>query len=251
MPTPNLRIYHKTLIATHIVIMAAIVFLSIGLFIVGKNINDAVSAVNETMTVVNRPRTGSIAGFNQTLFGVDALVKQTNGIVNHEDKQLTTLDAQELQFFNDFHSVAVKSGNTVSALGDTSKAATGTLDGLTAVLTTVNDPNTGIKPIMVSTNKTINDIDFYATDPHVRKFVDNLDPLSVNMVAITGNTAGITKNLDETTNDFQTKFHTWLYPVPCKTASCKWAKVFKFAVDASKFAEPFDFAAQGYEAIKK
>jgi hypothetical protein len=251
----KLRLYHKTLIVLHIVMIAAVIFVSVGLYFVGRTVNTAVtqntSDIHALFDVLNRPRTGTIAGANQVIFGADALLKQTNGIVNHEEKQLTTLDQQEQKFFDDFHTVAFNAGTTVATIGDTAKAATGTLNNATAVLATVNDSKTGIGPMIVAGTKTINDIDFFANDPHVKAFIANLEPLSNNAVAITGSGAVIAKNLGETTTDFQTKFHTWLYPVPCKTASCKWGKVFNFALDVSKFAEPFDLVTQGYESIKK
>jgi len=254
----KLRLYHKTLISLHLVMIVAVIFGSVVLYEVSKEVTTTLTGIkqnsndlHDTFTVVNRPRTGTMAGVNQVVFGTDAVLKQTNGILNHEEKQLATLDNQEQKFFDDFHSVAGKAGTTIDNLGETSKAATGTLNGATKTLAIVNDKDNGIGVTIANANKTITDADFFATDSHVKAFVDNLDPLSKNAVVITGNLGGITKNLDATTTDFQQRFHEWLYPVPCKTAGCRWGKIFNFALDASKFAEPLDFAAQAYQSIKK
>ena len=254
----KLRLYHKTLIALHLVLILAIIFGSVGLYLIGTQVNDTLASIkqnsndlHDALIVINRPRTGTIAGLNQTIFGADALLKQTNGIINHEERQLTTLDTQELSFFNDFHGLANKAGNTVDNLSITENAAAGTLNETTKTLAIINDKETGIGTTIRNINKTVADTDSMMTDTHVQAFIDNLEPLSKNAVAISGNVAGITNNLDATTTDFQHKFHTWIYPEPCKTASCKWGKVLNFALDVSKFAEPLDFAAQAYSNIKK
>jgi ABC-type transporter Mla subunit MlaD len=254
----KLRLYHRTLIIQHIVTTSAIVFLCVGAFFVGRQAMDTLVAVKQnsndlhaSFEIVNRPRTGTLAGANQVIFGTDALLKQTNGILNHEEKQLSTLDTQERQFFDKFNLLANKTGITIDKIGDTAtatsgtlNAATGTLNESTRTIQILNDKDNGIGVTIKNANKTINDVDFFATDEHVRAFVNNLDPLSKNVVTVTG-------NLGDMTGDFKTKFHTWLYPVPCTTWQCKVGKIVEFAGDAGKFAEPAYFVEQMIQSWKK
>jgi hypothetical protein len=247
----RLRLYHKTLIAQHMVIIAAIIFACVGSYFVGKqiistltSINVAANDVHATFGEINKPRTGTLAGLDQVIFGASALLKQTNGILNHEEKQLSTLDKQEAILFDDLHMLAGHTNDEVVTLNTT----TGTLNTL---LGTINISATRVPSLIDNVNKIATDADGKINDPHVAAFMANLEPLSNNAVAISGNVAGITKNFDATTTDFQTKFHTWLYPTPCKTAACKWGKVFKFAADISKFSEPAYYSQQLIQGIGK
>ena len=59
-----------------------------------------------------------------------------------------------------------------------------------------------------------------------------------DFTAIPKNLNTITYNLGQTTTDFQTKFHTFLYPPPCKGVKCFFIHAYSYAKIASTFAEP-------------
>ena len=200
-------------------------------------LQSAFDDLHQTFEIINRPRTGTLAGANQIIFGTDALLKQSNGILNHEERQLSTLDTQELGIFNNFQSILKKSDDMVDKLNGTATAATNTLNATTQTLAIINDKDNGIGVTISNANKTINDVDFFTNDPHVHAFINNLDPMSKNMTTITGNFA-------DSTGDFKTRFHEWLYPTPCKTFKCKMGKAIIFVSDASKFTEPAYYAEQ-------
>lgn len=61
---------------------------------------------------------------------------------------------------------------------------------------------------------------------------------SPDFLGTTKNINTITYNLSQTTGDFQTKFHTFLYPPPCKGAKCFFIHAYSYAKIASTFAEP-------------
>ena len=73
-------------------------------------------------------------------------------------------------------------------------------------------------------NKTTTDLDAYFTSPDLLESTKNLNT--------------ITYNLGQTTGDFQNKFHTFLFPPPCKGAKCFFIHAYSYAKIASTFAEP-------------
>ena len=72
------------------------------------------------------------------------------------------------------------------------------------------------------------------------KSVKDLDALlsSPDLNAAIRNTSTITYNLGQTTTDFQTKFHSFLYPPPCVGWKCHIKGIYEGVRIGSQFAEP-------------
>jgi|ERR1039457_2170910 hypothetical protein len=196
-----LRIYHKTLIATHIVIMASLIFLCVGAFIVGKNFNETVTTINSdaiqlqtALTLINRERTGTLAGLNQVIFGADALMKQTNGVLNHEERQLSTIDSQELTLFTDLHKVLVNANIEVSNLQDTTKAATTSLNS-------ANDSEKKFPDLIDKLDKILVDADDQINNPDIKKSVAAWADTSVQVEGTATNANKVTTHLEHAIDD--------------------------------------------------
>lgn len=177
----KLRPHHISIIAMNVTITLAIIFACVGLYFLGKhvdstltnidtvatNVSTVATSVNSTFVEINKPRTGTLAGLNQDIFEAKGVLDQSNKILNHEDKQLSTLDRQEAQLFNDVHDLITTSNGTVQHLGSTLDAITGTSNQLTADLKSTNDTLQKFPSIVDSSNKLIKDADIQINDPAI------------------------------------------------------------------------------------
>jgi hypothetical protein len=200
----NLRLYHKTLIIQHVTITLAVIFFCVGAFFVGKQlittlqtINTAGNDVHDTFTVVNRPRTGTLAGLNEAIFGTSALIKHANGILDHEEKQLSTLDTQEAILFGDLHTLALNANGEVTKLN----TATVTLNTLlgninkTAVeapqlVDNISELADNLSKATVDTNNTLNGKD-------VKTILGSLAGTSVQVEGVATNVNKVTTHLEQ------------------------------------------------------
>ena len=205
MTSPKLRLYHRTLIAQHIVIMAAVIFLCVGAFFIGKQviatlvtINTAGNDVHETFIVINKPRTGTLAGLNQAIFGVSGLMKQANGILNHEEKQLSTLDKQEAVLFMDLHTIALGASGELTNLQTLTTTLNGSATNLNTALVTANSTLKVAPALVTAATTVINDTDKKINDPAVTKTMNATADIAVNVDGITDSTNKIGHHLEQT-----------------------------------------------------
>jgi len=137
----------------------------------------------------------------------------------------------------------------VSALQDTTKALTTTAQTASTSLQTITD---GITPVLASTKSTVDDVGvalgsvgtaargLLPLESDADAAVRGLFPLEANAATITG-------NLGATTTDFQTKFHVFLFPPPCKTFGCKLARTWPYVKGATQMVEPGYWLQQTWE----
>jgi methyl-accepting chemotaxis protein len=203
--THRLRLYHKTLIAQHVTIIAAVIFFCAGAFFIGKRlivtlntVNTAGNDVHDTFTVINRPRTGTLAGIDETIFGASALMKKGNGILDHEEKQLSTLDTQEATLFDDLHKIAVNANGEVTNL-DTATTTLNTLLGnintsaekAPQLVDNMSELADNLSKMTNDTNATVNSAD-------TKKLLGSMVGTAVHVEGITGNIDKITTHLEKT-----------------------------------------------------
>ena len=193
----KLRLYHKTLVAQHCVMMAALIFLCAGLFFIGRQvvhtlsgIDEATADIHSSFEIINRPRTGTIAGLNQVIFGIDALSKHSNAILDHEEKQLTTLDKQEEILFDDLHTIANNSNNEILTLNTT----TATLNTL---LGNINKSAEKVPDTITSVNKVTKDVDDRVIDPSITRILNATTGTTEQLEVITTNTSKVTTHLEQ------------------------------------------------------
>jgi hypothetical protein len=169
-----------------------------GLLPVENGLLATTNSLNSTLLTVNSPcggghPCGTLADVAKTLNTVRGTFGQIEVAANHENKNLTNLDAQEAQLFADTH----------LAFQGVSKA---TLD-----------------------------LDALFTDPKITTTIS-----SVNTIA---------SNLGQTSTDFQTKFHSVLFPPPCSGKLCFVKKAWPYIKTASELAEPAYWGSQLIQSI--
>lgn len=201
----DLRLYHKTLIAQHITIIAAVIFFCVGAFFVGKQliatlqtVNTAGNDVHETFTLVNRPRTGTLAGINEAIFGASALMKHSNGILDHEEKQLSTLDKQEAVLFEDLHKIAVNANGGITNLNTATTTLNTLLGNINKAALEAPQLVDNISELADNLSKTTVDADNTLNSKDVKTLLGSLAGTSVQVEVITSNAAKVTTHLEKT-----------------------------------------------------
>jgi hypothetical protein len=166
---------------------------------VSGNIGTLSTGVGQILVTLNKPcipaPCGTLQDVAKTLNTIRLTAGNVDAIVSHEDKNLTNLDAQETQLFQDTHTVIA-----------------------------------GFTPIQNNLDKTILDIDQFIISPDLTGTIHNVNTTTGNLAA--------------SSTDFQNKFHSFLYPPPCKGIRCHIGEVIQGIKLGSEFAEP---AYWGYE----
>lgn len=189
--------------AYHIVIMSAIVFLCIGALILGIKVYQVLNTFNQvtleaeqqllkfndTLDVINRPRTGTLAGINEVVFETKGVLDHTNIILDHEERQLTKLDNQENILFNNINTnsnnlntLLINLSETtnqttidLSSLNDAAKKLPSNLDNLNSVLIETHNRISDPQAIQIinSLTDTMKQVDGISTD--FKKISDNFE----------------------------------------------------------------------------
>ncbi len=145
---------------------------------------------------------------------------------------------------------------TMTALQTIPAHVNGTMDGLTGTaqtastsLQTITD---GLTPVLASTKSTVDDVG--AALGSVGTAAKGLLPLESDtdtavrgLLPLEANAATITGNLGATTTDFQTKFHIFLFPPPCKTFGCKVKRTWPYIKGGAEMVEPLYWGQQLFE----
>lgn len=182
----------------------------------GQSVNSATDALakttaklNTTLDAINAPcvgfhgstTCGPLAQLSQTEKNVGILaaqsalqVKQSSALVDAASDAVSTM--------------ATAGGKTLDAATDLAKEATTTLK-------TVNDPKTGIQPILSQSSAAVGHFDALIQSGDVTDTLHNAN-------IITAAWAG-------TSQDFHVWSHKLWNPDPCRTAACKWGRGFKVA----------------------
>jgi len=141
---------------------------------------------------------------------------QITALSQFEKPQLEAINTQELQLFADTH----------KAIG-----------GLSDTLISVNTVVTNFFPLQKQIDteafllqKSTRDFDSLLLSPDIKGTLSGLD--------VTSN------NLAQTTTDFQTKFHSVLFPPPCKGKLCFVIKAWPYFKAAGELSEPAYYFSQ-------
>jgi hypothetical protein len=194
----KLRLYHYTLIAEHITIILAVIFLCIGSYFIGKQIlitlntiNTAGNDIHSTFEIINRPRTGTLAGLNEDIFETKGVLDHTNIILNHEQAQLTKVDEQEAILFTDLHTVAQNVNGEVTSLNTATES-------LNTFLKTSNQSAEKLPNLVTGLTKITNDADTQINDPNLKKTIANMAETSTQL-------AGTTTDLRKVSDHFESE----------------------------------------------
>jgi len=145
---------------------------------------------------------------------------------------------------------------TMTALQTIPSHVNGTMDSLTGTAQTASTSlkaiTDGLTPVMASTKSTVDDVG--AAVGSVGMAAKGLLPLESDadaavrgLLPLEANAATITGNLGATTTDFQTKFHVFLFPAPCKTFGCKVKRTWPYIKSGVEMVEPLYWGQQLFE----
>ena len=177
-------------------------------------LNAPCTPVKGTVYTVDHPvPCGTLADMNRTLATVRGTFGQIEAAANHENKNLTTLDSQELALFTDLHLTAQAAARTADSLSGTATALTGTATAATATITTAGTTIAAFQPVLAAFTQDGKDLDSRINDPHVTNLVAHL--------------AGMSASGDKMLADAQWKTHQLLHPDKVKLGfwGATWAGV--------------------------
>lgn len=182
---------------------------------------------------------GTIAETDKLLLALKSTTVHGDMVIAHEQKQLSTLDAQELNIFQDLRANLSESQTALANLGEvatslrgTANAATGTLDEATSTFASVHAQ---VTPLMDAYTTTGKDLDAWLKDSSVRRTVNALADMSDSVAGISG--------------DLHVYTHPILNPDPCKTRKCTAGRIFGKAAGYLGVAASYSTASQSWRTI--
>jgi hypothetical protein len=181
----------------------------------------SVQSLNTTLAQVNQPcgdgkPCGVLADLAKTLGTIRGAAGQVEVAAYHENKNLDKLDAQEAQLFLDTH-------NALGSLNSSLVSANTAIAGIPAL-------EQGARDEFGVLQKTTGDVDALVTSQDVSGTLHNFNV--------------VTYNLGQTSSDFQTKFHSVLFPPPCKGHWCFVIKAWPYFKAGAEMAEPAYYWSQ-------
>lgn len=194
----------------------------------------------------------------------EQLTVQTSKILTHADSTLTNVDGLVAQVGPVLTGVTKTVSQTEKDISQVTTPLAGVVSGLKQSVALVNNQCVpGPCGTLADINKTLGTFRLTAGQleiaaNHEDKNLTNLDGqedqlyadthqaimnfnlllASPDLVAAIKNSATITNNLGQTTADFQTKFHAFLFPPPCKGWKCHIKDGYEALKIGSQFAEP-------------
>ena len=209
-----------------------------------------VDAVNATLKAVNAPCADNghqvVCGPIAQLALAEKMIGNMAGQTQEQVRQSGLLITATTQ---NMDKVAASVTGEVAALQGTTQALTTTAQTASTSLQTITD---GLTPVLASTKSTVDDVG--AALGSVGTAAKGLLPLESDtdtavrgLLPLEANAATITGNLGATTTDFQTKFHIFLFPPPCKTFGCKVKRTWPYINGGAELVEPIFCGQQLFE----
>lgn len=169
-----------------------------------EQVSDVGKSLNQTLIAVNRPcggpqPCGTLAEINRSAVKLQDItvtlqqqVMQSSQLVNAASQSLTSVSAHLNQ--------------TADALTGTASAATQTLQQARTDLQTANGSIAALRPLLASSQATVEDMDAFIKDAALQRLKENLAETAAHLSTITGNAAVVSTKL---TNDFMAKKPWW------------------------------------------
>lgn len=167
-------------------------------------INQVTTNLNTSLNEINRPcevkykTCGSIADFNRTLATARGAIGQIEIAAKHENKNLTTLDAQEHTLFLDAHNTLLAGQNT--------------LNQGSILLTTANQTVLDTQPVLTQGELALAGLTTNLDSLHTL-IANTAIPKIITALQVTSEqAAGTSANLNATTADIKQAVHDYLHP---------------------------------------
>lgn len=139
--------------------------------------NTAVDGLNTALITINRPKTGTLAEVGKSILAFKSVLTHADMALNHEDQNLTALDAQERALFS----------NTQQVFSD----AHTTLTGASTLFATTNQTVAAVQPVLthldaavVSGNETVTRVNLFFASPTVTSTMKSVDKITFHAANI-------------------------------------------------------------------
>ena len=171
-------------------------FLTYKLYLLDGSVNQTLNAINLTIVKLNTPKTGTIDQLNNTIDHIGGVANQSQKILRHEQRNLNTLDKQEVVFFSDLHDIALNTETGIKSFQQTTIKLNKNLDSSNKVLQKFPSLVNQLTVTTMSLNAKIN-------DPRVEQLLTNLTATSVQLkktsVQVTATAKDVRKVSDHVT----------------------------------------------------
>lgn len=143
--------------------------------------------INQSLDTINSPcgaghPCGTLADIARTLNTVRGTFGQIEIAANHEDKNLSTLDKQELTLFGDLHNTTLQAQNTLAGVNQTAQ-------GASLALQTVNGSIGALRPLLEASTHTTVDLDRAINDPSIHQTAIHVESITASGDRIAGDAA--------------------------------------------------------------
>lgn len=160
---------------------------------------------NQTFDTINRDcggghSCGTLADVAKTLNTVRGTFGQIEVAANHEDKNLATLDRQELTLFADMHSTAVQAQSTLAGVNQTAQAAS-------TALQTANGSIAAAQPLLEAATRTTTDLDKAVNNPAIHQTAAHVESITASGDKIAADAAF---EADKLTHPTKVKLTFWV-----------------------------------------
>ncbi len=150
------------------------------------------ASASELLATMNRPcengkPCGTLADVARTLNTIRGTFGQIEVAARHENRQLSILDAQERQLFEDLHGTSVQARETLSSLSSTAQALTGTASEAQHTIERAQPLLESLNGTAKASTDAIDALNARISDTHVDALMRNLDQTSDHVSGITGN----------------------------------------------------------------
>lgn len=169
------------------------------------------------------------------------------GLTAMEARKASALEVQALTGWNQQITTTMRNANGVLlSLQKTSDATAATeqqiADAAVSTLHTTDQTIAGLQPVEAQATQGVAQIE--ETTTHIQALIDSPDITdTLHNVDVT------TGELAKTSTDFQTKFHSVLFPPPCTGHWCWLLRSYGIIKDAGSLAEPTYFGVEAAKAI--
>jgi len=198
--------------------------------------------VSEAAPVVQKMDT-TISKADETIVLADKLINESRSLVvhtdlvaRHEQQQMSTWDGHGQVLFDNLNGGVVDLRSTI-------QTATGLIQDTQTQMNTIGgDAHRALVNLPQTENRLDDNLDM------LHKSIYDFDKLvsSPDITQTLHNTNTVTYNLGKTTGDFQTKFHSYLFPAPCSGTICALKKTWNGVSMGTRLIEPAVWGSELY-----
>jgi hypothetical protein len=217
------------------VLVSVIVFLGFGSFLIYRTIQTEETLVPQI--------SATISAANTSITHINSTIDQANKTLSGVSQTTSEVGKQIGEFTKQASGVAVGLQKTVALVN--APCVPGPCGTVADVAKTLNTSRLAIGQVEIAVNSFDKNQDrFYQQEDKLYADADqsfnHFDSLltSSDLAGSIHNFNTISSNLGQTTTDFQTKFHSFLYPPPCKGFRCYIKTGYEAIKIGAQLAEP-------------